>query len=88
MSKAQRERVNLASKGLLDSLQRLVLPLERWTDKAQTQAEVETFILDFIYQELPTPPFTEAEKIGIAKQAYDHVWQQGIPRRASWAAGA
>lgn len=88
LGKAERERVKQASKGLLESLRRLVLPLERWTDKEQTQAEVETFILDFIYQELPTPPFTDDEKQLIARQAYDHVWQQSIRPGSSFAMGA
>lgn len=88
LGKAERERVKQASKGLLESIRRLVLPLERWTDKEQTQAEVETFILDFIYQELPTPPFTDDEKQLIARQAYDHVWQQSIRSGSSFAMGA
>ncbi|MFN7991976.1 MAG: type I restriction endonuclease subunit R [Bryobacteraceae bacterium] len=88
LGKAERERVKQASKGLLESLRRLVVPLERWTDKEQTQAEVETFILDFIYQELPTPPFTDDEKQSIARQAYDHVWQQSIRPGSSFAMGA
>jgi hypothetical protein len=32
-------------------------------EKEQTQAEVETFILDYVYQELPTAPFTDSEKL-------------------------
>lgn len=67
--------MKLASQNLLDSVRRLIAPLERWTEKEQTQAEVETFILD--YQELPTPPFTEDEEQEIAKLAYD-VWQQSV----------
>jgi len=50
LSKADRERVKLASQSLLDSVRRLIAPLERWTEKEQTQAEVETFILDYVYQ--------------------------------------
>ena len=60
--------------------------MERWTEKEQTQAEVETFILDYVYQELPTPPFTDDEKQGIGKLAYDHVWQQSVGGQSSWAA--
>ena len=76
LSKADRERVKLASQSLLDSVRKLIAPLERWTEKEQTQAEVETFILDYVYQELPTPPFSDDEKQTIAKLAYEHVWQQ------------
>lgn len=78
LSKADRERVKLASQSLLDSVRRLIAPLERWTEKEQTQAEVETFILDYVYQELPTPPFSDDEKQTIAKLAYEHVWQQSV----------
>ena len=44
---------------LLAAIRRLVAPLERWTEKEQTQAEVEVFILDKIYESLPTPPFDD-----------------------------
>jgi hypothetical protein len=47
---------------LLASVQRLIAPLERWTEKEQTQAEVEVFILDRIYESLPSPPFDDDEK--------------------------
>jgi type I restriction enzyme, R subunit len=87
LAKAERERVKVASKSLLASVRRLIAPLERWTEKEQTQAEVETFILDYVYQELPTPPFTDDEKQAIAKLAYDHVWQQST-RGSSFAARA
>jgi type I restriction enzyme R subunit len=68
--------VKLASLNLPDSLRELIAPVERWTEKEQTQAEVETFILDYVYQELPTPPFTDDEKQTISKLAYQHIWQQ------------
>ena len=76
ISKADRERLKLASRDLLDSLYKLILPLEHWTEKEQTQAEVEVFILDQLYQALPTPPFTDAEKQQIAHNVYQHIWQQ------------
>jgi type I restriction enzyme R subunit len=44
LSKDDRERVKQASQGLLASLQALLAPLERWTEKEQTQAEVEVFV--------------------------------------------
>jgi type I restriction enzyme R subunit len=76
LSKTDRERVKLASRDLLASVRRLVGPLERWTEKEQTQAEVEVFILDRIYESLPTPPFDDNEKQEIARLAYQHIWQQ------------
>ena len=78
LSKADRERVKLASQSLLDSVRKLIAPLERWTEKEQTQAEVEVFILDHVFQVLPTPPFTDDEKQAVARQVYQYVWQQSI----------
>jgi type I restriction enzyme R subunit len=76
LSKADRERVKQASKSLLDSVRRLIAPLENWTAKEQTQAEVKVFILDHLFQVLPTPPFSEAEKQAAAQQVYQYVWAQ------------
>lgn len=76
MAKAERERVKLASQSLLDSIRKLIAPLERWTEKEQTQAEVEVFILDHLFRALPTPPFTSEEKQAVAKRVFQHVWQQ------------
>jgi type I restriction enzyme R subunit len=76
ISKAERERVKLASRSLLQSIQELIAPLERWTDKEQTQAEVEVRILDHLFENLPTPPFTDDDKQLAAKRVYQHIWQQ------------
>ena len=76
MTKADRERVKQASRGLLASIQSLIAPLERWTDKEQTQAEVEVFILDHLFKVLPSPPFSDDDKQAVAKRVYQHVWQQ------------
>lgn len=76
LSKTDRERVKQASQSLLDSIRKLIAPLERWTEKEQTQAEVEVFILGHVFQTLPTPPFSDDEKQAVAKRVYLHVWQQ------------
>jgi type I restriction enzyme R subunit len=76
LGKSDRERVKLASKSLLETIQKLVAPLERWTEKEQTQAEVEVFILDRLFDMLPTPPFSDEEKQTVARRVYQHVWQQ------------
>jgi Domain of unknown function (DUF3387) len=70
ISKADRERVKQASKTLLDSICKLIAPLERWTEKEQTQAEVEVFILDHLFRVLPMPPFTAEETQAMAKRVY------------------
>jgi len=76
ISKADREKAKLASRELLESLHKLVARRERWTEKEQTQAEVEVLILDNLCAKLPTPPFSAAEKEAAAKRVYEHVWQQ------------
>lgn len=78
LGKAEREKVKQASRGLLASLRELLAPLEKWTAKEQTQAEVETFILDKLYTQLPTPPFTQEDKDAAAKLVYQHVLQQSM----------
>jgi type I restriction enzyme R subunit len=76
ISKADRERLKLASKGLMNSLRRLISKMERWTEKEQTQAEVEVLISNSIYESLPTPPFSEEDKESATKRIYQHVWEQ------------
>jgi type I restriction enzyme, R subunit len=78
LNKVDRERVKQASCSLLESVQKLIAPLERWTDKEQTQAEVETLILDHVFVNLPSPPFTEEEKQRVARRVYEHIWQQSV----------
>ena len=46
VSRADRERLKQASRGLLSSLRDLLRPMQDWTQKASTQAEVKVFILD------------------------------------------
>ncbi|MDS4021694.1 MAG: hypothetical protein RKR03_14525, partial [Candidatus Competibacter sp.] len=72
----ERERLKEASRDLLAALRKLIAPLDQWTRKAQTQAEVEVFILDHLYPLLPSPPFSEQDKTEAAKRVYGFVWQQ------------
>ena len=76
LSGAEREKIKAASRELLAELQRLIAPLEQWTEKEQTQAEVEVYILDHVYQALPEPPYTANEKKEVAELVYRHIWQQ------------
>jgi len=66
-----------ASRDLLQELQALLAPLEQWTQKEQTQAEVETFILDQLFMMLPSPPFTDTDKQIAAQEVYSFIWQRG-----------
>jgi len=76
LGRAERERVKLASKSLLESVTKLIQPLDHWTKKEQTKAMVEAEILDHLFQVLPTPSFTDDEKQEVARKVYQHVWQQ------------
>jgi type I restriction enzyme R subunit len=81
LSKVDRERIKQASRELLAGVLEVIAPLDRWTEKEQTQAEVQTFILDRIYQQLPEPPYTAADKQQAAELLYRHIWQQSVGER-------
>lgn len=76
LSSNERELLKRESRELLADLQHLIAPLDRWTEKEQTQAEVETFILDHLYMALPDPLYSAEEKSRVANLIYRHVWQQ------------
>jgi type I restriction enzyme, R subunit len=85
ISKVDRERLKQASKKLLRSLQQLVQPMEDWTQKAATQAEVKVFILDNLYQSLPQPPFTGDEIEQVSDSVYNFVWAKSAGPAGTWA---
>ena len=68
LAKAERERVKQASRNLLASIKARLSELDRFWEKEQTKADVEVFILDQVYDSLPTPPFTAEEKAAAATQ--------------------
>ena len=76
MSKAERNRLKDASRELLAEITRLIAPLEQWTEKEQTQAEVEVFVLDHLYAALPDPPYSALDKELLAQRVFRHIWQQ------------
>ena len=78
LAKAERERVKQASCNLLASIKARLSEIDRFWEKEQTKADVEVFILDQVYDSLPTPPFTAEEKKAAASQIYAHVWQQAV----------
>jgi type I restriction enzyme R subunit len=78
LDKAARERVKQASRELLASIKTRLAELDRFWEKEQTKADVEVFILDEVYSNLPTPPFTPSEKKLLAATVYAHVWQQAV----------
>jgi type I restriction enzyme R subunit len=76
ITKTERQTLKLASRSLLDSLTELFADMPHWTRNAQTQAEVQTSILDRLYLDLPHPPFTDEETQTLAHKIYDFVWSQ------------
>ena len=62
----------------LCSVMAVIAPLDRWTEKEQTQAEVETFIMDQVYLSLPEPPYTPQDKADVAQLVYQHIRQQSL----------
>ena len=78
LGKAARERVKQASRELLASIKARLKDLDRFWEKEQTKADVKVFILDEVYANLPTPPFTPEEKEAVAAEVYTHVWQQSV----------
>ena len=78
LGKTARERVKQASRDLLASIRARLKELNRFWEKEQTKADVKIFILDEVYANLPTPPFTPEEKEAVAAEVYTHVWQQAV----------
>jgi Type I site-specific restriction-modification system, R (restriction) subunit and related helicases len=76
ISKTDRERLKQASKSLLVALRELLRPIQDWTQKTATQAQVEVCILDNLFVALPRPPFTDSEIEETASRIYDYVWQR------------
>lgn len=76
LKKTELERLKQASKTLLGRVRELLAPMEHWTRNAQTQAEVKASILDWLYESLPRPPFTDGETDGLAERVYGYVWQR------------
>jgi len=78
IGKADRELVKRASRELLVAVRARLAELDRFWEKEQTKADVETLILDHVYAHFPDPPFNAQEKKLIAANVYAHVWQQAV----------
>ncbi len=76
ISKADRERLKQASKGLLSSLKDRLATMPNWTKNAATQADVEVFIMDTLYTALPRPPYTDTETEALAAKLYAFLFQR------------
>ena len=78
LGRTEREKVKQSSRDLLMAITMRLAEVDRFWEKEQTKAEIETFILDELYLSLPTPPYTPEEKELVASDIYDHVWQQAV----------
>ena len=78
LGRAERERVKQSSRDLLAAIKEQLSELDRFWEKEQTKAEVKVFILDEVFANLPTPPFSAKEKEKVADNVYDHIWQQAV----------
>ncbi len=87
ITKADRERLKQASRSLLSSLEKLLKPIQDWTQKTATQAEVKVFILDQLYESLPRPPFTDEDIEHVSDSVYNFVWSKSASHTAPWADG-
>ncbi len=85
VSKADRERLKQASRGLLASVRDLLRPMQDWTQKSTTQAEVKVFILDNLYGSMPQPPFTEEDIEKASENVYNFIWQKSSQHTSAWA---
>jgi type I restriction enzyme R subunit len=78
LTNAARERVKQASRDLLASIKVQLAEFDRFWEKEQTKADVEVFILDAVFSNLPTPPFSADEKKTVASNVYAYVWRQAV----------
>src|SRR5262249_24072345 len=78
IGKADRELVKLASRELLVAVRARLAELNRFWEKEQTKAEVETLILDHVYTHFLNPPCSAQEKDLIAGNVYAHVCEQAV----------
>ncbi|MBN2563993.1 MAG: type I restriction endonuclease subunit R [Phycisphaerae bacterium] len=76
ITKKDRERLKQASRDLLASLREILEPMQNWTEKEATRAEVQVHILDRLFSLLPRPPFTDADAQLAAERLFDYVWQR------------
>jgi len=78
ISKADRERLKQASRGLLAALRLKLEPMPKWTETATTQAEVKIFILDQLFASMPRPPYSEEDTEAASERVYEYVWQRSV----------
>ena len=86
LGKSERERLKQSSRDLLAAIKARLSELDRFWEKEQTKADLQVFILDEVFGNLPTPPFTTEEKEAVAADVYAHIWQQAVSGQFAMAA--
>ena len=84
LDKSSRERVKQASRELLAALKARLSELDRFWENEQTKADIRVFILDTVFDSLPTPPFSEDEKSLIGDNIYTHALVRPHNRWMCW----
>lgn len=78
ITKAERERLKQASKALLEAVLQATDTRADWRSNAASQAEVQVRILDTLWEQLPRPPYSEAETSALSRRVYEYVWLRGV----------
>ncbi|MEZ4511449.1 MAG: type I restriction endonuclease subunit R [Chloroflexota bacterium] len=74
-----RERIKHIAADLLDAIKAEIARMDNWTAKDSTQAQIQTFIYDYLYDEttgLPVDAYTDEEVQALAADFFRYVSQQ------------
>ena len=74
-----RERIKHIASDLLDAIKAEIAKMDNWTAKDSTQAQIQTFIYDYLYDEttgLPVDAYTDEEVQALAADFFRYVSQQ------------
>jgi type I restriction enzyme R subunit len=75
----ERNRVKHVAAELLEAIKAELARLDHWTEKRQTQAQVQQLIYNYLYDEntgLPVEAYSDDEVKALAEVVYLHVYQQ------------
>ena len=64
---------------LIEAIKTELRKLDNWRDKETTQAQIETFVYNYLYSEetgLPLEAYEESEIQPLAKVVFLHIYQQ------------
>jgi type I restriction enzyme R subunit len=74
-----RERIKRIAADLLDAIKAEIAKMDNWTTKDSTQAQIETFIYNYLYDErtgLPLDDYTDEEVQALAADFFRYVHEQ------------